>query len=128
MTEITNKHLLIAILTTGIITIGLLVPLQNKVPGSYRGNDLGATAYNADYSGSPTNSFFDLRPQQPYQAIINRTYDNPIIETTTQTTYYTTTTEQSYSDNYYYQDIQGYIPPGCESGTDYSITTGEPCG
>lgn len=113
----------------GIITIGLLIPLQNRLPYSYRGSDLGASAYNADYSGSQSNLFFNIgSSRQPYQASINRTYGNPVIDTTTQTTYYTTTTEQSYSDNYYYQDIQGYTPPGCESGTDYSITTGEPCG
>jgi hypothetical protein len=129
----------------GVITIALLIPLQSA-PSSYSGNSrannnsLGANAYNADYSGSDNNSIFGTQnnSRYPYQPVIIRSYP------TSNTTYsgtgsYTTTTTttmsgQNTDDNYYYynnndySNYQGYVPAGCESGADYSFTTGEPCG
>jgi hypothetical protein len=132
----------------GIITIGLIISRYPTSTGRYtytygnnvNGSTLGATAYNADYSGAPTNSFLNFGSRQPYQAVVNRSYYPDYYYPTTYTqpstkSYYyyysnpgTSTTTTSYTDGYYYGDVQGYVPPGCEGGTDYSTITNEPCG
>lgn len=149
MKEITNKHLFVTMIIIGVITIGLLIPRYGSraTPYSYsygntfNPNTLSATAYNADYSGAQTNSFLNFGSRQPYQPVINRNYyPDSYYPTTTYTqpstkSYYyyystpgTSTTTTSYTDGYYYGGVQGYVPPGCEGGTDYSTTTNEPCG
>ncbi len=139
-------------LVIGIITIGLIIsryPAATTAGYTYsygnniNGGTLGATAYNADYSGAPTSSFLNLGSRQPYQPVINRSYYPEYYYGTSATTYTqpstksyyyyyyntpgTTTTTTSYNDGYYGTD-QGYVPAGCENGTDYSTTTNEPCG
>jgi hypothetical protein len=142
MNEITHKHLFITMIIIGVITIGLLIPRYGTraTPYSYsygntfNPNTLSATAYNVDYSGAPTNSFLNLGSRQPYQAVINKSYYPISGSTTTYTSpsssyYYTTTESTSYDQSYYYDNsYQGYLPPGCNGGNDYSLTTGEPCG
>ena len=128
----------------GAITIALLIPRYTgrTLSSNYsydngsriNVSNLGATAYNADYSGAQTNSFLNFGSRQPYQAVITKSY-NPSSYSGSPSTYgsssdsdyYYTTETPSYTTTNY-NDVQGYVPPGCENGTDYSTTTNEPCG
>lgn len=126
----------------GVITIALLIPLQSAPRNSSINNSsLGANAYNADYSGSESNSIFGTSSSKyPYQPVIirsyptsNTTYSGSTDSYTYTTTTTTTTSGQNPNNTYYYgssgyNSYQGYVPAGCENGTDYSLTTEEPCG
>lgn len=100
----------------------------------FRASSLGATAYT-NYSDN--NSIIPMRKRSNtlYIPSLNTNYSvTPYQYSTLETTLYTTpnTTNSYYYETYEedtnYQYTNGYIPSGCESGTDYSITTGEPCG
>lgn len=149
MNTVTNKHLLISILILGIITVGLLLAqypsstargysYQQSYGTNVNGASLGATAYNADYSGAPNGSFLSFGSKQPYQAVINKSYSSgyyPVSGTTTYTQpastntyyYYYSTPGTTYSDGYYYGNNPGYVPVGCEGGNIYNINTGALC-
>lgn len=129
----------------GVVIALMIVPLYNNrvasgVSYSYDssyGASLGADAYNATYSGSPTNSILNLGGRYPYVPIIQTSYPisnyqyQAVSPTPTYKTYtYYTTTGSTNTSGSYYGDTSGYgyTPPGCENGTDYSTTTNEPCG
>lgn len=137
MKTITNRHLFITMVIIGIITVALIIPLYNNrvtsgvsYDSSYSANDLGADVYNATYSGSPTNSILNINRRYPYIPVIQTSYP---INTSYQYQYQTVPTTPTYKTYTYYTttsntDYGGYVPAGCEGGTDYSTTTGEPCG
>ena len=117
----------------GIVTIALIISgYRTTAPYSYsNGAPLQASVYSDTpyYYQTNTPRVLTLGTRsRAYVPVITRTYAEPV-----QPTYYTYTTssytpdETGYNGGYYYGD-QGYVPPGCESGTDYSLTTGEPCG
>ena len=128
----------------GIVIALMIVPLYNnrsasRVSYSYDnsyGVNLGADAYNATYSGSPSNSIINFGRRYPYVPVIQTSYpiSNYQYQAVTPTptyktyTYYTATSGQSSSSDSSYTDYGGYVPAGCESGGDYSTTTNEPCG
>lgn len=142
MNEITNKHLLTTMIIIGVITIALIVSGYRTTapyPYSYSNSaPLQASVYSdSDYyyqANSPRVYTLGTR-SQVYVPVITRTYTTPttVYSTPAQSTHYTYTTssylpdETGYNGGYYYGD-QGYTPPGCEGGTDYSTTTFEPCG
>lgn len=139
MNEITNKHIFITMVILGVITIALILgqysnTTRSTLSYSY-GNSLGASVYNADYSGTPTSSFFGFNRDQSYIPVINKSYDSSNIDYQTQPTtssyttytysYPETTTQTSYSNNSYngaYLDAYG-----CSANANYSVTTGQPC-
>lgn len=130
----------------GAVIALMIVPLyNNRVAsgvsysyGSSYGVNLGATAYNANYSGSPTNSIINLSRRYPYVPVIQTSYPvsdyqyQAVTPTYKTYTYYTTTPTQQTStytnSSSSYDTYGGYVPVGCESGGDYSTTTNEPCG
>ncbi len=117
----------------GLITVALIIPLYGN--GSLRTSNLGATAYlgtdivntNLSFPGNSGTYIPNLNTN--YQVSAFRTSNTQTITTTssvpttTQTYYYTTYDNQTTTSG-----DQGYVPPGCEGGTDYSTTTNEPCG
>lgn len=132
MENITNKTLFTTILIIGVVLALMIIPLYPNNGTSLNGRNLGANAYfdnnNFDYINLDTN--YDV---VPFRTSTTRTITETSSTPSTQTYYYTTTetvpnlpNENSYNGSYYYGN--GYTPPGCESGTDYSLTTGEPCG
>ena len=126
----------------GVITIALIASgYRTTAPYSYSYNN-GAQLQASAYSDTPyyyqtnTPRIITLGTRsQAYVPVITRTYTTPttVYTTPSQSTQYTYTTssylpdETGYNGGYYY-DNQGYVPPGCEGGTDYSTTTFEPCG
>lgn len=133
--EITNKHLFITTIIIGLVTIGLL--LSGYPVGGYsynygttvNGGSLAASAYNVDYSGSPRTTLLGVRNNYPYVPVITKSY-YPNTSYTTPSSYnyyYSTTGGQSYTSSSY-DTYGGYVPVGCEGGTDYSTVTNEPCG
>lgn len=137
MNEITPKHLFATTIIVGIVIIAFIVPLYGN-RSFERANSLSATAY-VDYSQTnPTRTTNFLGRRDVYIPNLITNYSvSPYGHTNTQTTFYTNPSTTSsyyytttYEDtNYQYTDGgYGYTPPGCESGTDYSLTTGEPCG
>ncbi len=123
----------------GVITIAVIVTGRNGglSYSAFTGQTLQANSYiqtttPALVTGTQYSSGVyipNLQTNYPVSAF--RTSNTSTITTTsttpsTNTYYYTTTsTGQDYTN---YNNAQGYVPAGCESGTDYSLTTGEPCG
>lgn len=148
MNEITNKHLFITMIVIGFITILVILSQNKSLPLNTTGynlrNSLGASVYPAyDYSNYDyTNTGnYTKRSDYWYRSNSNTTsttstYSIPSTPTTsTTTTYYyeyPTTTASTYYDQYnnngYSYQPQGYVPVGCENGTDYSTVTNQPCG
>lgn len=115
----------------GVITI--LTILSQNPRASYRPttaydirDSLGASVYPV----YDDNNSYELYPN--YSSSVSLTpIGNTPSYTTTKYYYYEYPQQDSYyyNDTYYnYNTYQGYVPPGCESDTDYSLTTGEPCG
>ncbi len=147
MNEITNKHILVTMIIIGVITIGLLLS-QRQVVSSYSyGNNFGASAYDAGSYGTTNNLDLSISRPGVYVPYLRTNYTvSPYRTSNTRTTttsytvpsnnsysYYSTSSyqlpdESGYNGSYYGSGDQGYVPPGCESGTDYSTTTNEPCG
>lgn len=134
MNDTTNKTLLTAIVVVGVIIALMIIPLYPKSGVSFSNRNLGATAYYTDDSFLPSlnNRYMHLTTNYPVSAFRTSntrtiTTDSYTIPTTQSYTYTTYQTEGDYSTTTSYNN-QGYIPAGCESGTDYSLTTGEPCG
>lgn len=146
MENITNRTILTTMIIIGVVIALMIVPLYNNraisgvsytYDNSYASN-LGATAYNANYSGTPTNSLITLGRRYPYVPVIQTSYPTgyqyqyqavPVTPTYKTYTYYTTTTTPSTTSyDSSYNTYGGYVPAGCEGGTDYSTTTNEPCG
>ena len=121
----------------GVVIVALIIPLYPN--SGLRGNNLGASVYD---SFGNVGDNISLRNSGVYVPALNtnysvsayRTSNTRTITTTsetpsaTQTYYYTSYDQPSLPDESGYYGVQGYTPPGCESGTDYSLTTGEPCG
>jgi hypothetical protein len=145
MKEVTNKQLFVTMIIIGVVTIGLLLPLYRGSISrySYYNNNLSsdllqANSYSA-YSGDvvPNINYSDVYipvintnyPVSAFRTSATRSVYNAIApKTTTKTYYYTSNTNSQNYDTSYYNGDQGYVPAGCESGTDYSLATGEPCG
>lgn len=139
MKAVTNKTLFNTMIIIGVVIVALIIPLYGN--GSLRMSNLGATAYlgteNID-QGLFRNSRGVYIPvlNTNYPVSAYRTSNTRTITTTSETpsttqTYYYTTYDNGQSlpdESGYYEVNYGYTPPGCESGTDYSLTTGEPCG
>ena len=130
MNEITNKHLFVTMIIIGVITIGLLLGQRyGGAMASYSfNNPLSATAFQ-------DNQYYYPNTYYPSYNTTSTTYRTVPAPTTlgrsyTTTQYYTTYgdigTDGAYDDNS--SIIQGYVPAGCEGGTDYSTITNEPCG
>ncbi len=135
MNEITNKTLFKTMIIIGVIIALMIIPLYGS-RNLFRINSLGATAYT-NYSDN--NSIIPLRKRSgtyipnldtnysvaPYKYSNTQTTTSYTTPSTTNSYYYTSYEEDT---SYQYTDNYGYTPAGCESGTDYSLTTGEPCG
>jgi hypothetical protein len=150
MKEVTNKQLFITMIIIGVVTIGLLLPLYrssvyrysyvNNNNSSFPTNLLQANSYSS-YSGDIAPS---INSSGVYIPTINTNYpvsafrtsatrsvytETPLTpRTTTRTYYYTSNTNSQNNGTSYYNNDGGYVPAGCEGGTDYSTTTNEPCG
>lgn len=126
----------------GLITI-LVIISQNKnlslnTTGYNLRSSLGASVYPA-YNYTNTGNYVQ-QDDYWYRSNSNTTsttykYDIPVTPTTTTTTkyyYYSYPQGQTYTNDYYDYyggtNYQGYVPRGCESGTDYSTVDGQPCG
>lgn len=107
-----------------ILIATLFVYRYSKSVISFGGGSISAAQayYNIDYSGE--KPFFGPQRER-YIPTIYKTYAPQ--DTTNQTGsvyyYYTTESADTYNDT-----VEGYVPAGCEGGTDYSTITGEPCG
>ena len=140
MNDVSNRTILTTMVILGVITIGLLISQRQRAFSySYPTyNNLGASAYDSgSYSyGTVTNTggvyLPDIHTSYPLTGYrFNTTTSTSTYTTPTTKTYYYTTEgqlpdESGYNSTYTYD--QGYVPAGCESGTDYSLTTGEACG
>ncbi len=80
--------------------------------------------YNIDYSGD--KPLFGPSRQR-YIPVIYKSY-NPVEETPSQNIYYYYSSESTSSTSDSYDYSGGYVPAGCEGGTDYSTVDGQPCG
>ena len=113
----------------GVVIALMIIPLYPKSYISSRG--LGANAFDSVVSTNQNNANLGIYMNTNYSVGAFRTSNTRTITetssapTTTKTYYYTT-----YDNTADLQDETGYgyVPAGCESGTDYSLTTGEPCG
>lgn len=130
----------------GVITIGLLLSQRQTVSSYSYGNNFGASAYDSGSYGTTNNLDLSIGRSgvyvpylrtnytvSPYRTSNTRTtttsYTVPSNNSYSYTTSYQVPDETGYNGSYYGNtNYQGYVPPGCESGTDYSLTTGEPCG
>lgn len=119
----------------GLITVALILGLYGN--NSFKANNLGASAFlGIEDTNLNTSSSGIYTPvlNTNYTVSAFRTSNTRSITTTssgpatTTETYYYTTTEPSLPDESGYYPIQGYVPVGCENGTDYSTVTNEPCG
>jgi hypothetical protein len=146
MKEVTNKQLFITMIIIGVITVGLLLPLYrgSVVPRySYYNNNLSSGLLQANsYSAYSGDIVPNIKSSGVYIPVINTNYPVSAFRTSSTNTSYTTvypsstpTTKTYYyystntnSQNYDTSSDQGYVPAGCEGGTDYSTTTNEPCG
>ncbi len=139
MGEITNRTLFITMIIIAIITI--LVILTRASGGYYSYSTLPGSVYQANVYDGLNNQKLVVRNSgvyvpslyTNYQVTPFRTSTTRSIRTTTlepSNTYYYTTYQSSPSlpDESGYYGADGYVPAGCEGGTDYSVTTGEPCG
>ena len=119
----------------GVVIAALIIPLYGN--RALRTNNLGASAYlgfedtNLNFTGSSDLYIPVMNTNYPVSAF--RTSNTRTITTTsdvpsTTQTYYYTTDQPSLPDESGYYGVQGYTPPGCENGTDYSTITNEPCG
>ena len=119
----------------GVVIAALIIPLYGN--RALRTSNLGASAYlgfedtNLNFPGSSDLYIPVMNTNYPVSAF--RTSNTRTITTTsdvpsTTQTYYYTTDQPSLPDESGYYGVQGYTPPGCENGTDYSTTTNEPCG
>ena len=132
MENITNKTLLTTILIVGVVLALMIIPLY---PKAYIGTrSLGASVFDS-FGTNTNNSNLGISMNTNY-GVSNFITSNTrtITETssmpTTNKNYYYTTYDNAPSlpDENGYGSYGGYVPAGCESGTDYSLTTGEPCG
>ncbi len=133
MENITNKTLLTAMIILGVVIALMIVPLY---PKSYVGTrSLGANAFDS-FGTNQNNANLGIYMNTNYGVSDFRTSNTrTITETnsvpTTNKTYYYTTYENTPNlpdETGYGYYGEGYVPAGCESGVDYSLTTGEPCG
>ncbi len=118
----------------GVVIALMIIPLY---PKSYIGTrNLGASAFDGFVSTNQNNANLGIYMNTNYSVGAFRTSNTRTITetssapTTTKTYYYTTYDNANLPDEsgYYGSGGYGYVPAGCESGTDYSLTTGEPCG
>ena len=129
MNEITNKTLLTTMVIIGIIIALMIIPLYPK--NYISTSNLGATAFIDNNGSTSNNANLGIYMNTSYPVSAFRTSNTrTITETTPTNTYYYTTYQNTSSlpNELGYYGTEGYVPPGCESGTDYSLTTGEPCG
>lgn len=126
MENVTNKTLLTTMIIVGVVIVLMIIPLYPKSYISTR--NLGATAFINNEEAIFENNAVGINLNTNYPVSAFRTSNTRTITSTTEVP--TTTTETYYYTTYESNDLdyQGYVPSGCESGTDYSLTTGEPCG
>jgi hypothetical protein len=133
MENITNKTLLTTMIIIGVVIALMIIPLYPKSYISSR--NLGANVFDSVVSTNQNNANLGIYMNTNYGVSAFRTSNTRTITetssapTTTTKTYYYSTYDNTASlpdeTGYYGGD---YVPAGCESGTDYSLTTGEPCG
>lgn len=135
MNEITNKQLFITMILIGVITIFVILSQNKNISFTTRGynfgNSLGATAYPL-YDGNNDDTYWYRTDIDTRTTYTDEVYRTPSTTTTTYYYEYPTSVPATYynpysNTGYQYQD-QGYVPRGCESGTDYSTVDGQPCG
>jgi hypothetical protein len=118
----------------GLVIVLMIVPLYPKNYIDTR--NFRATAFTDAQPISLTNRTRGINLYTNYQITAFRTSNTRTITETSSTptstntkTYYYTSQDSAMSDqSEYYNTDYTYVPVGCESGTDYSLTTGEPCG
>jgi hypothetical protein len=133
MENITNKTLLTTMIIIGVVIALMIIPLYPKSYVTTR--NLRASAFDSVVSTNQNNANLGIYMNTNYNVSDFRTSNTRTITETSSVptstkTYYYSTYENTTSlpDETGYGSYYGYVPAGCESGTDYSLTTGEPCG
>lgn len=115
------------IIVIGLITVALILGLYGN--RSFKTSDLGASAF---LGIEDTN--LNTGSSGVYTPVLNTNYTVSAFRTSNTRSITTTSSEPTTTRTYYYTDyqtngdVQGYVPVGCENGTDYSTVTNEPCG
>ncbi len=115
----------------GVITIVTILSQRAVSYPNTAALDIRSSLGASVYPVYDDNNSYELYPNYPSSVSLTPIGASSTPRTTTTKYYYYSYPQQdSYYDDTYYGDTadQGYVPSGCESGTDYSLTTGEACG